>query len=40
VSPMGHENVFGEHGTERAADDRKRCAYLLFYCRTSPIGIS
>ncbi|KAI0272065.1 hypothetical protein BGY98DRAFT_1179226 [Russula aff. rugulosa BPL654] len=29
VSPMRHEDVFGEHGAERAA------AYLLFYCRTS-----
>ena len=33
-----HEDVFGENGTERAADER--CAYLLFYCRTSPIGTS
>jgi ubiquitin carboxyl-terminal hydrolase 10 len=32
VSPVRHEDVFGEHGTERAADER--CAYLLFYCRT------
>ncbi|KAN0103981.1 hypothetical protein V8E52_011434 [Russula decolorans] len=31
--PMRHEDVFREHGTERAADER--CAYLLFYCRTS-----
>jgi len=36
VSLMRHEDVFREHGTERAADGR--CAYLLFYCRTSPIG--
>jgi ubiquitin carboxyl-terminal hydrolase 10 len=36
VSPVQHEDVFGERGTERAADER--CAYLLFYCRTSPIG--
>jgi hypothetical protein len=28
VSPMGHEDVFGEYGTERAADER--CAYLIF----------
>jgi ubiquitin carboxyl-terminal hydrolase 10 len=33
VSPERHEDVFWEHGSERAAD--KRCAYLLFYCRTS-----
>jgi ubiquitin C-terminal hydrolase len=32
VSPMQHEDVFREYGTERAND--KRCAYLLFYCRT------
>ena len=38
VSPIGHEDVFGKHGTEQAADER--CAYLLFYCRTSPIGTS
>ena len=38
VSPIRYEDVFCEHGTERAAD--KRCAYLLFYCRTSPIGAS
>ena len=29
VSPVRHEDVFGEHADER-------CAYLLFYCRTSP----
>jgi ubiquitin carboxyl-terminal hydrolase 10 len=34
MSPMGHEDVFGEHGAGCAA------AYLLFYCRTSPIGTS
>jgi ubiquitin carboxyl-terminal hydrolase 10 len=34
VSSMRHEDVFGEHGTERAPVD-KRYAYLLFYCRTS-----
>jgi ubiquitin carboxyl-terminal hydrolase 10 len=34
VTPMGHEDVFGEHSTERAA--KEQCAYLLFYCRTSP----
>ena len=33
VSRMGHEDVFREHGTGRAADET--CAYLLFYCRTS-----
>ncbi|KAF8494143.1 hypothetical protein F5888DRAFT_1926325 [Russula emetica] len=38
VSPIRHEDVFREHGTERAADER--CAYLIFYCRTSPIGTS
>ena len=38
VSLLRHKDVFGEHGTERAADER--CAYLLFYCRTSPIGTS
>ena len=38
VSLTVHEDVFGEHGTERMAD--KRCAYLLFYCHTSPIGAS
>ena len=36
--PVRHEDVFREHGTERAAD--KGCAYLLIYCRTSPIGTS
>jgi ubiquitin carboxyl-terminal hydrolase 10 len=34
VTPIRHEDVFGEHGAGRAA------AYLLFYCRTSPIGTS
>ena len=34
VSPVRHEDVFGEHGTDRAADER--CAYLLFYCRNFP----
>ena len=29
VSPVRPEDVFGEH-------DDERCAYLLFYCRTSP----
>ena len=29
VIPVRHEDVFGEHADER-------CAYLLFYCRTSP----
>ena len=38
VCPIRSEDVFGEHGAERAADER--CAYLLFYCRTSPIGAS
>ena len=38
VTRMGHEDVFREDGTERAANER--CAYLLFYCRTSPIGTS
>ena len=38
VNPMRHEDVFGEHGTERDADEG--CAYLLFYCRTSPIATS
>ena len=41
VSPVRDEDVFGEHGTdsaERAADEG--CAYLLFYCRTSPKGAS
>jgi ubiquitin carboxyl-terminal hydrolase 10 len=33
VSPMGHEDVFGQHDTKRAADEG--CAYLLFYCRTA-----
>ena len=32
VSPVLDEDVFGEHGTD------ERCAYLLFYCRTSPKG--
>ena len=35
VSPLRHEDVFGEQSTERPVD--RRCAYLLFYCRTSPI---
>lgn len=34
VSTVQHEDVFGWQGTERAAD--KRCAYLLFYRRTTP----
>ncbi len=38
VSPIRHEDVFREHGTERAADER--CAYLLFYCRIPPISAS
>ena len=38
VTQMRHEDVFGEHGIEQAAEER--CAYLLFYCRTSPKGIS
>lgn len=38
VTPMRHEDMFGERGTEPAADGR--CAYLLFYCRTSPIDTS
>ena len=41
VSPRRHEDVFGEHGTDsagRATDGR--CAYLLFYRRTSPEGTS
>jgi ubiquitin carboxyl-terminal hydrolase 10 len=38
VTRMGHEGVFGEDGTERGAEER--CAYLLFYCRTSPIVTS
>jgi ubiquitin carboxyl-terminal hydrolase 10 len=36
VTQVRHEDVFGEHGTERAADEQ--CAYILFYCRTSEIG--
>ena len=38
VTRMGHDDVFGEYGTERAAEER--CAYLLFYCRTAPIDTS
>ena len=38
VTRIGHKDVFGEHGTERAANER--CAYLLFYCRTSSIDTS
>jgi hypothetical protein len=40
VTRMRDEDVFGEHGvgTERASDEG--CAYLLFYCRTSPISTS
>jgi hypothetical protein len=38
VTRMRDEDIFGEHGTERASDEG--CAYLLFYCRTSSIGIS
>jgi ubiquitin carboxyl-terminal hydrolase 10 len=38
VTRVRHEAVFGEDGTDRAAEER--CAYLLFYCRTSPIGTS
>ena len=36
VSVMRHEDVFGELNTDRAAEER--CAYLLFYCRTSQIA--
>ena len=36
VTRMRHEDVFREQGTKRAAEER--CAYLLFYCRTSAIG--
>ena len=36
VSPIRHEDVFGKYGTERATDER--CAYLLLYCRTSPMA--
>ena len=38
VISMRHEDLFGEHDAERMADER--CAYLLFYCRTPPIGTS
>ena len=38
VSRIGYEDVFGDNGTREVADER--CAYLLFYCRTSPIGSS
>ncbi|KAI0264779.1 hypothetical protein BGY98DRAFT_1039472 [Russula aff. rugulosa BPL654] len=38
VTRMRHEDVFGGHRTERSADEQ--CAYLLFYCRTSPLGTS
>ena len=38
VCPIRHEDVFGELGTERTAEEW--CAYLLLYCRTSPIGTS
>jgi ubiquitin carboxyl-terminal hydrolase 10 len=38
VSPMRHDDVSREHDTGQAADEG--CAYLLFYCRTSPIGKS
>jgi ubiquitin carboxyl-terminal hydrolase 10 len=34
VSTVRHEDVFGRQGTKRAADEW--CAYLLFYCRTTP----
>ncbi len=35
VSEVRHEDMFGEHSTERAAEER--CAYLLFYCHNTPI---
>jgi ubiquitin carboxyl-terminal hydrolase 10 len=38
VTRIRHDDVFGEYGTERAAEGQ--CTYLLFYCRTSPIGTS
>jgi ubiquitin carboxyl-terminal hydrolase 10 len=38
VNLVQHGDVFGEYGTERSADER--CAYLLFYYRTSDIGTS
>ncbi len=36
VTQMRHQDVFGEHSTERASDGQ--CAYLLFYCRTYEVG--
>ena len=38
VTRMRHADVFGGHGTEQSADEL--CAYILFYCRTSPLGTS
>ena len=38
LSAVRREDVFGEHSTERAADEW--CVYLLFYCRTSPMDTS
>jgi ubiquitin carboxyl-terminal hydrolase 10 len=37
VTRIGYEDVFGKHD-ERVDDER--CAYLLFYCRASPVGPS
>ena len=33
VSAVRHEDVSGRHDNERVDD---RCAYMLFYCRTTP----
>ena len=33
VRVVRHEDVFGVHDNEQVDD---RCAYMLFYCRTTP----
>jgi ubiquitin carboxyl-terminal hydrolase 10 len=35
VSTARHEDVFGSYYNKCVVDDR--CAYMLFYCRTTPI---
>ena len=40
VTQTRHEDVFREHGRERAVDEQCAQAYLLFYFRTSEISSS
>ena len=36
VSAVQHEDVFGSHDNDQVDD---RCAYMLFYCRSTPTQI-